>query len=382
MKATFSIRSSIVISTALVLAFLALGVRQQSRIQTLHEENQSLERKLAATGEPQRGGPVMRSRTRIDHSAEARRAMSELAGLSIGENEGETDWDHRANLADRIQAMNAAGLRAAVAWILETDELDPKFRRNLLFNFLNRLAEDHPVEVIDRITGLEADPPPWFEGNPLPDLLQLAVRRWAMVQPVAAWDWTQEHVRGLDETNRQRWRAFVFQGIARKDPDLLLRLASEEGIDGSGFLVWPDQTAEEKLASFTALRQWHLNNEEGRAAYREAIQKLMLYHTYGRPATFAESTGWLERAGLPPEDIRFVTDRSILDLSYFIDPVETGKWIDWLWRTFPEDWTRRRIDGLFEDSRTGAAARAWLAGQPEDRARRIRGDAGSANEVR
>jgi hypothetical protein len=187
-------------------------------------------------------------------------------------------------------------------------------------------------------------------------------------------------MKGLDERTRTSWRSSIFQGIGRQDPGLALRLAKAEGMDGTRFLAWPGQTADEKLASFIALRQWHANDEGGRAAIREAIKDVMLHRPFGQPVVFEDATGWIEGAGVPLEDIRFLTDRSTLDLSYYMDAVETGKWIDWLWRTFPEDWTRARIDGLLENRRTRDAALAWLADQTEERARQIRGDAGGTSE--
>ena len=79
-------------------------------------------------------------------------------------------------------------------------------------------------------------------------------------------------------------------------------------------------------------------------------------------------TGWIEQAALPIEEIGFLADASALDLCYHIDPQETGKWIEWLGRTFPEEQIRNRLQQLFKDHRTKAPAQAWLNGLPPEKA--------------
>lgn len=376
MKRASAIRVSIVVSTVLAAA-LALALRQQARIATLREDRRQLTRQLASTAPDPRdgaGSPNPHQRERVDHAAEARRAVAELARLAADENPANVDLLDRADLADRIKAMNAAGIREAVAWLQQADDVDPGVRRKLLSHFLTRLARDHPAEVIALVTELEASPPAWLADHPLGTLLNTAAVHWAAIDPQTAWDWTRERMPDLDERSARDLRSAVIQAIARKYPEEGLRLATEAGIDGSRFLVWHDQTTDEKLASFGAMRDWCGSDASRTATLPDFIRKLTLEKSWGRAVTFAEATEWIERAGLPPEDIRFLTDRSKLDLSYYIDPVETGKWIDWFCHTFPEDWIRRRLDGLLEDHRTRDAARQWLSTQPEDRARNIRGE--------
>ena len=90
--------------------------------------------------------------------------------------------------------------------------------------------------------------------------------------------------------------------------------------------------------------------------------------SYEEPVAFADVTDWIEQAGLATDEIGFLADRSSLDLCYYIEPRDTGKWIEWLDRTFPQEETTQQIKHLVEDSRTSDAAKAWLASLPPEQA--------------
>jgi len=368
MKPSVSITTTLVPTLLLAAAALWMGLQRQSRIETLRLEQARLSRAIDARF-PQAHAHPTRSHRRADPVAEGRRALGELIELATHKDREPPDPEVLADLAERVKAMNATAIRESLDRILTDESIAPWIRRELRSYFLQRLMRDHPVEVIAHIDLIEGDLPEWLKGYDIDILRQLAARRWAEIEPLAAWDWTCEKMKGMDEAHRGYRRDVILGAIARSHPDLGLRIAREEEVDGIRYLGGPGQTIAAKLASYHAIRDHFGQDSE---ELRKGIEKLTLFRGHDRATPFAEATGWLAEAGLTADDLDFVRDPSRFDLCYYVDPVETGKWIDWLLRTFPGDSPGIRINRFFEDHRTKAAAREWLAAQPEETVRRVR----------
>jgi hypothetical protein len=128
------------------------------------------------------------------------------------------------------------------------------------------------------------------------------------------------------------------------------------------------RTIDQQLATLAAMRTWSHRNAKRQVMLREHIQAETLKPTHDHPNRFDDVTAWIQQAGLPLSEIGFLADAGTHDLCYYIDPRETGKWIEWLCWKFPGNRIERRLQQLFQDHRTKAAAQAWLDGLPPEKA--------------
>ena len=370
MKPSVSITTTLVPTLLLAAAALWMGLQRQSRIETLRLEQARLSRAIDARF-PQAHAHPTRSRRRADPVAEGRRALGELIELATHKDREPPDPVILADLSRRIGAMNATATRDAIGRIQSDESLDADVRRDLFSYFMLQLAESHPGEVIRKTGEMKEQSHTWLGPHTLYDLKREAARRWAEVDPNSAWDRLlgRDPSTAEDQRETEDLRDQILLATARNNPETSMRLATEAGADGSYYLVRASQTSEQKLRSYNALRKHFGKDSE---ELRNAIKELTLFRGHDRATPFAEATGWLAEAGLTADDLDFVRDPSRFDLCYYVDPVETGKWIDWLLRTFPGDSPGIRINRFFGDNRTKDAAREWLAAQPEETVRRVR----------
>lgn len=358
---------AIAISGAAVL--LVAGVFwQQRELGRLRIERDFLLEKARSQGlktGAESEAPRKVKRQRRDPLAEARALADDLIRRASNGGVYQSDWAAQAALAERVQALNPAQLRAVIDAIVAAEEMPEETRKELAFHFLGRLAEDYPEEVLTRLEkNLREDRPDHRFG----EVFSAASSRFAQRDPAAAWKWLQDLQLDPENPWHQSVRHSLLAGIGRTDPALALRRAEEAGIDGISFLRGGERTLDQQLAALAALRAWSRDDPEKQTKFREHIEAATLKPTHDNPNRFDDVTGWIEQAALPVDEIGFLADAGTLDLCYYIDPRETGKWIEWLCLKFPEDRIEHRLQRLFEDHRTKAEARAWLDRLPPDEA--------------
>lgn len=361
-------RFSVIVISAAAVLLLTGALWQQRALGQLRAEHEELSNQARARGIPPAGETApTRKAARRDPLAEAWALAEDLIRRALDGGVHQSDWAAQAALSERVRVLNPAQLRVMIDAIAAAEELPGELRSELTFHFLGRLAEDFPEEVIAR---LEKDL--HRETNyRFGEVFSAALIRFAERDPEAAW--ARFHELPLDAGNRwfQPMQYALLTGIGRADPTLALRRAEEAGIEGTDFLRQGERTIDQQLATLTALRAWSTDDPARQAQLLEHIQAETLKPTHHDPNRFDVVTGWIKEAQLPLDEIGFLADAGKLDLCHYIDPRETGKWIEWLCRTFPEEQIGHRLQRLFEDYRTKDEAQAWLKGLPADEAAEI-----------
>ena len=361
-------RTTVITISCTAILLVGGAIWQQRELGRLRTEHESLLEEARSRGiepgaepaapgkvDPQRGDPL----------EEARALAGDLIRRAVDGGIYQSDWAAQADLARRVRSLNPAQVRVLIDAMIAADSVPAELRQDLVFHFLGQLAEDFPEEVLTRLEkDLREDNPDYRFG----EVLSTAAARFAERDPEAAWKWFQDLK--LDPASRwlQPMQHSLLAGISRSNPALALSRAEEAGVEGTYFLRDGVRTIDQQLATLTALRAWSHGNAKKQAMLREHIQEETLKPTHDHPNRFEEVTAWILQAGLPLSEIGFLADASTHDLCYYIDPRETGKWIEWLCWKFPGDRIERRLQRFFEDHRTKAAAQSWLDGLPPDKA--------------
>lgn len=361
-------RSSYITISLAAILLVGGAIWQQRELGRLRTEHETLLEKARARGiEPgaEAAVPGKVERQRRDPLEEARSLADDLIRRAAGGGIYQSDWAAQVDLADRLHALNPAQLRVVIDAVLAAEPIPEQVRSDLAFHLLGRLAEDFPEEVLARLDkDLREDSPDYRFG----EVLSISAIRFAEQDPEKAWKAFQDLQ--LDPGNRwfDSMRQSLLAGISRTDPALALQRAEDVGIDGTYFLRAGERTIDQQLAALAALRAWTRGDPKKRAMLREHIEEETLKPTHDHPNRFADVTAWVEQAALPLNEIGFLADAGTHDLCSYIDPRETGKWIEWLCWKFPGNRIERRLQRLFEDHRTKAQAQAWLDGLPPDKA--------------
>jgi len=367
-------RKSAAITLLTVVVTAGFIKRNQHRIGALRSENHVLLAEATVQGVPigPDGSTVrVRSRIRVDRTGGARRIADEMIAAATSESYPEAD---KLALVDRVLALDAQQLREIIGELRHRPDIDEAQRREFLMYLISRLADDFPQDALEILADITATQPKRLHPGSIENLMAKAMNAWGAVNPDKAWVWFQEHKDLLPERQTPvLWS--LLKGVAKTHPADAIEKAGEAGLQPKNLpaiLTWPDQSVDEKIAAYTALRDWSRGREnESDDILQQAVRELVLSKSHDREIQFDTVTGWIRQAGVTPDDLGFLADPSLADLSYYIDPLETGRWMDWLRETFPEDQLNRRYKQLLNDHRTGAAAKQWLSEQPEEVADRL-----------
>ena len=194
---------------------------------------------------------------------------------------------------------------------------------------------------------------------------------WLQQDPDAAWDWYQDTRGGWDGAREDFILYMILRGTSLSDPSAALHRAVESGMEEFSFLSPERSDNGQKIATLSALRAWSEGESSRQGVFEKYVRNATLNSSYRASNRFDDVTDWIETAELTTDEIGFLVDPGSLDLSFYIEPHETGKWIEWLTGKFPEGRADVRIRQLFEDHRTKSAAQAWLDSLPPDRAKVI-----------
>lgn len=326
----------------------AIGL-QERRIATLEAERDHLSISRASADSAPFPTPSHRpsAHGREDPATEARAVLDDLLRVVHDQQSGNVSLPRNAELAEHIRRLDSRAIRALVATLIDDTTLDPAEREHLLVYFLKRLAADHPREALDLVGQLENSAARTIPWHQVATLRAAALEAWAAIDPEAPWIWLRETLGPTDAIERRPQVAAILKGTARLDPGAALRAADAHGITPDARLIsWAGQTGDEKHRALDALREWATHRDLPRTDYLEQVRALILDKPHDEPLRFAEVTGWIDRANLADDELRFFHDPSMVDLGYHIDPAETDKWIEWLVRKFSEETARERVAQL------------------------------------
>ena len=351
-------RSWLVIGLAAIV-LVAAGIWQQREIISLRKERESLLAQARDRGIETLPSTPMPRRVvtkRGDPLEEARALADELIHRASSGDSYRSDWSEQAILLERLQSMSPEQLRELIRLFRESEIMPSELRFGVIFDCISRLGDDFPREALDLAADLAVIYPGLLTGYQFWDHVGSIAGRYAERDPEACWAWFLEVRDGWPETRKIGAVYSMFEGMSRSDPAAALRRAAESGVEGISFLSRGTQTIDQKIAVLSAVRAWSEEDPSRQNLLKEHIQAATLKSTYQQPNRFDEVTSWIKEARLPLDEIAFLADASSLDLCYYIDPQDTGKWITWLCETFPADQVNRRVSIMFTDHRTKTAA--------------------------
>lgn len=353
------------------LPLVAGGIWQKRETGRLRSEHATLLAEAGKQGIDPSANPLPSGKTgrpRPDPLAEARELADALIERAGTGDRYRSDWAAQVPLVDRLQSLNPAQLREMIAIFLEAGDMQPEARFPVLFHLIRRLGDDFPQEALALATGLEQRNPECLEQDGILALFGGLAARHAELDPEAAWSWFLEAKLGWGDWRKNNVLPEVLGGICRVDPALALQKADESGVEELYFVRKSCQTIPQKIAAIQALRTWSRDNPGKRSRMLDHIQSQTLKSPYDELNRFDDVISWIDQADLTNGEIGFFANSTGFDLCYHIDPRETGKWIDWLGKRFPDDEIAGQMKRLFKDKRTGDAARVWRDALPREEA--------------
>ena len=127
----------------------------------------------------------------------------------------------------------------------------------------------------------------------------------------------------------------------------------------------------ERMAALSPLRDWCERREDPKKAesiFANSLAKLA-FGLESQSADFATTTEWLAKADLTATELALITRPDLFDMSYYIQPDQTGDWLEWMGENFPTEVSKARIGQFMTGYRTKKAAKEWLATAPDSPAR-------------
>ncbi len=354
----------------IALPLLAVLLWQEQQLGRLREEHSALLARASMQGIDSPGAPLPPGKSehrRSDPLAEARDLAHVLIRRAGSEDRDHTDWETQIPLVERLQALRPSQLEEVIRLLLDTGDIPPDARFNLLFHLLDRLGQDRPERALELAEEMESRRPDHHVQHRIDSEISSHARRLAEKNPEVAWAWFLGKRSGWDERRIRDARASLLMGISRIDPAQALRKADEQGHGDIAFLHH-SFFREQKIANISALRAWSRGDDGKRSEMLAYIRQATLPRYDQEPSRFDKVIPWIDEARLTNDEISFILDPQLCDLGPRIDPQETGKWIDWLDRRFAEEEVAGQIERLFKNPRTGTAARAWLDSLPPDEA--------------
>lgn len=358
-----------IVFTAVLLACFA--GHNQWRIATLRGERERLAAEVAERELPNKHtrnngdrGPDRMADVQLV-AEELTNHVRETNALGSGVPDEETRRRMIARM-DRLMSLNGAQLKALikelrVGWTPEDNE-----RERLIAFAIGRLTSDYPQDALDIITGSDEmrDLARRKTNSLSRNWIFKAVQSWADADQVAAERW----VRGFEGDGylagqMTSAKAALIFSAAKRDPNQALSLIAKLGLDQKNTadtLARGVTSSAQRLDLLAVLRLGRTReSDEGsrRDVFDRNIRFLLMGMSRDRPG-FDFATRWIDGSGLSMEEIAPI----IHDLPRSVEPEETGRWVEWLWRKLPADDARKRAGELFGywARRDSQAAGEWL----------------------
>ncbi len=366
------------ISIAATLVILAIGGAQglmrQQRLMVLRDQQRELVAKAEKLGisAPHSTELPVTKRQRDDRANQASAMAKEFIAfgreIQIHDqqgNESDTAFKKRAlEMQTKLMDLDTAQLKVLIASLRDDKTLSDEIQQNLICYSISMLGEDHPAAALalfsesadllkDSLTGTS--------------VVASTLANWAKKDPLAAHEWVRKNHATHPELADDDAKRYIIAGAADTDPKLAFKLIGEMQIDDVSSavqsLVEAGKTAEHRTAILGALRD-HLATLPDGPERDDLLQESL--ETMGRNLTsesFDSVQSWISQSKLSPaESAQFAGG-----LSYFNTKQDTGRWIDWMAQTLPQDAVANNVDNLVgqwtqEDYQ---AAGKWLAAAAE-----------------
>jgi len=367
-----------------LLAVLAcLGWHNQQRLDELHSTHARL-----ASRTPDHGvlldsatpdGAVRFSKgPRPDRVAEAKRVAAALVGyaaeLPLPDTLSAEDKQRRVLVeTERVLALNGSQLKSLIAELQAAVGMDAKTRIYFIRFAIGRLIKTHPQDALAiLLEAPELDPADSYNYPPR-DPYNVAMRAWAKLDPHAAQAWLQENRDHLAAPLASSVRNALIDGAAAGDPMLALQLFSESGRaprELSTLIERDCHSAVERLAFLAAWREWRATLPTG-AIDKDVTTACLAALAYGamedRPVAFKATSECLTQAQFTPAEMERLT---VMDFAQYLKPEETGQWLEWLEKSWPEKYATSCRQSLMRSLQSSVAAAEWLMQQPDSPRRR------------
>lgn len=349
-------KASLFISFLILAAGGLLGWKQHGQLVTVRETHRQIVEEARALGLApeallEAGKPPLPTKSvREDSEAKIAAAKSFAKDLiafakKMKELEGtgeQPDAELQKEMMEtigRFLDLSPAQIKAVIAEMKESPDLDDDMRRNIVVGSIMMLAEDQPEAAIaiytesSDIKGL---------GEMGSHVVANALGKWAEKDPLAAMEWMKKNSEKHANLVTEETKAAILAGAAKQDPKLALGLVDELGLkkeqhhvaDG---LANSARTAEERTALLGILR-----NEKDRGVLTETT--LMRLGGQLSNEGFESSQAWLDSAKLSEQEAGSIAQ----GISSWQAGADTGKWLEWMNGKVPEETLKGKTDDLVE----------------------------------
>ncbi len=365
------------VSLAATLVILAsgggLGLMHQQRLTNLRSQQRELANRAENLGIAVASGesPVTK-RLRDDRANQASAMAQEFIAFgreiqihdSQGNESDEAFEKRTREMQAKLMDLDAAQLKVLIASLRTDKTLSDEIQQNLICYSISMLGEDHPAAALALFSESADILKDSLTGS---SVVASTLANWAKKDPLAAREWVRKNSAAYPDLANDDAKRSIIAGAAESDPKLAFKLIGEMQMDDVSSavesLVEAGKTAAQRTAILGALRD-HLATLPDGPERDDLLQESL--ETMGRNLTsesFESVQAWISQSKLSPvESAQFAGG-----LSYFNTKQDTGRWIDWMAQTLPQDAVANNVDNLIgqwtqEDYQ---AAGKWLTAAAE-----------------
>lgn len=367
-------KASLFTTLVILAAGGLLGWQQHGRLLTVRETHLQVTAEAQALGlSPtallEAGKPPLATKTSrtdaADKLAEAKALARELIDFAqemkkqqeSGEQPDPEFQKRIMELLGRFMDLGPAQLKAVIADLKASEEIDDEMRQGIIGFAIMTLANDQPEAALALFTESADMKGMAGMGN---HVVSSSLGKWAEKDPLGALEWVRANSEKHAALITEEAKAAILAGAAKQDPKLALGLTDDLEIKdpnaiGSS-LARSAKTPEERDALLTALR-----GDKQRAD----VLKSALTSIGGQLSSegFEASEAWLSSAKLSTEESAGIA----VGISAWQTGADTGKWIDWMADKVPADTLNAKVDDLVAQwtQRDFKAAGEWVNGTAE-----------------
>ncbi|YCM42206.1 hypothetical protein V2O64_12920 [Verrucomicrobiaceae bacterium 227] len=363
MKSFLQLRVPIAISFIIVLLALTLSWRNHLTITRLRNTHQTLLTQTSAAGiTPTDPLPVSTRQPKKNPLQEAERVAArfiaygrDMKGIYHEGHIQELDQATRDRMAiqmNEVIALNGKQLEHLIALISKDSTITEDVRLNLLQFSLTRLGTLHPQIALD----LLCTPPlkDQLGGGYSRSIAENIANIWNAQAPDAFLDWFRENRTALPPNATTSILYGLSLARSVTTPLELFPFLKEFSPDPAGYfphiLQKSTLTLSDRHECLTQIRELAetLPDPKKRKKYLLDNNRALILGQTNHGADFETATAFATSGIFTPDDLEFLWNPAICDLSYNIKKEDTGRWIDWLQKNFPDGKADHRIKQLLK----------------------------------
>ena len=363
MNRWLSIQVPIVITIILSLILVVIAWRNQIQLGQLKEEYLDLENRIKSLGIDPINPTAFSQRTRsIDQQEDIEALARDFIAVGIDFKSSFNDdlfskldtrsKDRLISQVNRVLALNQKGLRQLIELFIAEPELDKAIRSKLLNFTILRWAELNPSNALDFLTQS-----PQLSSQlerSMHILLTRMVTSWATEAPddVVAW-LDRDHLQ-VDANSRSSVLYHLTRAIVTERPLETFELINKHSEKPHSYfpIIYRNNklTLAERIEIFRRVQEIAPEVEDHKAGeiFLKKNLKALVLGQQNQQSDFQTSINMIKAVDLKIDDIEFIWNPAINDLSYHIKDEETGKWINWLRDSVPAEKSTHRIKQLLK----------------------------------